>query len=830
MDGVTIIGNSNKAISVDTSRVSTKHYVDSLVNTVSGGIDTTSLSNRIDEKLNISDTASMLVPYLRIAEADSTNIIDLHSEAYYDTQYYPLSSNPAGYLTSVGTLDSTTITGFHTSDYYNTIFTPLTRSLTINGSTQNLSANRTWNVGTVTSIGTISPITGGTITSTGTIGIDTTIVHSFNYNEARYYPITGNPDGFLTSANNLSDVGSASTSRSNLGLGNVENTALSTWAGSTNLTTLGTIATGVWNGSTIGNSYLTNSTISGVSLGSNLSTLSIASELISGGASSYNGSSAKSIAIQNTSVTNSMLAGSIASSKLVGTDIATVGTITSGIWNGTAIGDSYISSASTWNAKANSGANTDITSLALNQTGLKVKGGDANKLVFKPNETMTAERTLNLKVNDADRTIDLSGNLTVPSSATVSGTNTGDQDLSSYLTSATAASTYAPLTRSLTINGTARDLSSDRTWTISTITGNAGTATGLQTARSIYGGSFDGTADLTGIIASTYGGTGNGFTKFSGAASTEKTYTLPNSNATLLYSGGALGTPSSGTLTNCTFPTLNQNTTGSAASLTTARTIGGTSFDGTADITVATATGGFTVSGGSLSLADATTPALTLASGKTNTGTITINGKTSGSLIITAADATAQAITLKTASQTVGAATLTIPDMANTNKTIAWLESPSFTTPALGTPASGTLTNCTSIPAAQLSGTTIASGVVTSSLTKTGNARVNRTVNTGTANVTMTGADIVAGVIYELTGTTGRTFTFDTGTNISTAAGGSTTGDTFTFYIKCSGTSTGTITLAGNTGTTLQSSAVIAIGTMRTCLVRCTGSNTWTVY
>jgi hypothetical protein len=33
--------------------------------------------------------------------------------------------------------------------------------------------------------------------------------------------------------------------------------------------------------------------------------------------------------------------------------------------------------------------------------------------------------------------------------------------------------------------------------------------------------------------------------------------------------GGALGTPSSGTLTNCTFPTLNQNTTGSAGSVAT---------------------------------------------------------------------------------------------------------------------------------------------------------------------------------------------------------------------------------------------------------------------
>jgi len=35
----------------------------------------------------------------------------------------------------------------------------------------------------------------------------------------------------------------------------------------------------------------------------------------------------------------------------------------------------------------------------------------------------------------------------------------------------------------------------------------------------------------------------------------------------------ALGTPASGNLTNCTFPTLNQNTTGSAATLTTGRTI-----------------------------------------------------------------------------------------------------------------------------------------------------------------------------------------------------------------------------------------------------------------
>ena len=62
--------------------------------------------------------------------------------------------------------------------------------------------------------------------------------------------------------------------------------------------------------------------------------------------------------------------------------------------------------------------------------------------------------------------------------------------------------------------------------------------------------------------------------------------TAASSATTPLVAGGALGTPSSGTLTNCTFPTLNQNTTGSAATLTTPRAINGVNFDGSAAITV----------------------------------------------------------------------------------------------------------------------------------------------------------------------------------------------------------------------------------------------------
>ena len=68
----------------------------------------------------------------------------------------------------------------------------------------------------------------------------------------------------------------------------------------------------------------------------------------------------------------------------------------------------------------------------------------------------------------------------------------------------------------------------------------AGAATVLATTRAIYGNNFDGSAALTQIIASTYGGTGNGFTKFSGPATSEKTFTLPNASATILTDNAAV--------------------------------------------------------------------------------------------------------------------------------------------------------------------------------------------------------------------------------------------------------------------------------------------------
>lgn len=51
-------------------------------------------------------------------------------------------------------------------------------------------------------------------------------------------------------------AGELSLSKAMIGLGNVENTALSTWQGSQNINTLGTVTTGVWHGTAIANEYL----------------------------------------------------------------------------------------------------------------------------------------------------------------------------------------------------------------------------------------------------------------------------------------------------------------------------------------------------------------------------------------------------------------------------------------------------------------------------------------------------------------------------------------------------------------------------------------------
>lgn len=91
-------------------------------------------------------------------------------------------------------------------------------------------------------------------------------------------------------------------------------------------------------------------------------------------------------------------------------------------------------------------------------------------------------------------------------------------------------------------------------------TSNTGTVTGVTATAPVV--SSGGTAPVISMAAAT--------TSVSGYLTSTDWNTFNGKQAAGSYVtvGGALGTPSSGTLTNCTFPTLNQNTTGSSGSCT----------------------------------------------------------------------------------------------------------------------------------------------------------------------------------------------------------------------------------------------------------------------
>ncbi|HBB56589.1 TPA: hypothetical protein DCZ57_00960 [Patescibacteria group bacterium] len=98
------------------------------------------------------------------------------------------------------------------------------------------------NLTTLANLATVGTITSGAWSGT-TIAVNKggTGLTSYTLGDVLYASGTGTLAGTTTA--NL---------KTTLALNNVENTALSTWAGTSNITTLGTIGTGVWNATTIG--------------------------------------------------------------------------------------------------------------------------------------------------------------------------------------------------------------------------------------------------------------------------------------------------------------------------------------------------------------------------------------------------------------------------------------------------------------------------------------------------------------------------------------------------------------------------------------------------
>ena len=238
---------------------------------------------------------------------------------------------------------------------------------------------------------------------------------------------------------------------------------------------------------------------------------------------------------------------------------------------------------------------------------------------------------------------------------------------------------------------------------------------------------------------------------------TNKTLTSPTMTAPVL------GTPASGNLANCTFPTLNQSTTGNAATATalqTARAINGVNFDGTAAITVAAAAG--TLTGATLAsgvTASSLTSVGTLA-GLTVTAPITgsvtgSSGSTTGNAATATALATGRTIAI------TGDLAYTSPTFDGTGNvtaagTLATVATPGSTGSSTAIPiitinAKGLTTSISTAavvaPAGTLTGATLASGVTASSLTSLGTI-ANLTATAGTVATTPTGATDIANKLY----------------------------------------------------------------------------------
>ena len=151
----------------------------------------------------------------------------------------------------------------------------------------------------------------------------------------------------------------------------------------------------------------------------------------------------------------------------------------------------------------------------------------------------------NKTISAANNTIQNIANANISSSAAIV-----DTKLATIVTAgkvSNAATTATSLNTASAI--VARDANGDfYTRTIfGALSGNAATSTQLFTPRSIFGVDFDGTANLSHVIGSQYGGTGSAFIKFLGVSTSIKNYILPDADATILTTNAKVTAAQGGT-------------------------------------------------------------------------------------------------------------------------------------------------------------------------------------------------------------------------------------------------------------------------------------------
>lgn len=401
-------------------------------------------------------------------------------------------------------------------------------------------------------------------------GADGTKFQPSHQNADRIF--SGGVNGEFVKRDSSSATGAswAAITKSDIGLANVENTALSTWIGSTSLTTLGTIGAGVWQGSVIAAAYL------------NLTSVVPATRAVNGHALTADITVTKSDVglgnVENTAL--STWAGS-SSITIVGTlaTLSVTATITgsvsgsSGSCTGNAATATLAATATSATVSLSCSGNSTTATLAA--SALACSGNAVTATALQTTRTING-------VN-----FDGTGNITVTAAAgTLSGTTLASNVLASSLTS---VGTLAALTVTATITGS--------------VSGNAATATALQNARTINGTSFDGTGNITVTAAA---GTLTGTTL--AATVVTSSLTSVGTLATLTVTAAIVGSVT-GSSASCS---------GNAATATLAGGLAGVAGSGTdaagGDITVS---GGVTTGTGAASRFLVKLPVVNAVSGST---------------------------------------------------------------------------------------------------------------------------------------------------------------------------------------------------------------------
>lgn len=283
-----------------------------------------------------------------------------------------------------------------------------------------------------------------------------------------------------------------------------------TYAGQTSITTVGTISSGTWAGTAIANSHLANGAVANLS-GTNTGdqTITLTGNVTGSGTGNFATTIAAGV------VTNAMLAGSIANSKLANGAVANL--------SGTNTGD-----------QTNISGNAATVTTNANLTGPVTSTGNATAIA---NGAITNAMLANGAV------------------ANLSGTNTGDQTISDATITTTDITTN---NASTTKHGFLKKLDNTATHYMD--------GTGAWSTPAGSGGS--GT-----VTSVTY--TGDGVVQSStptSAVTTTGTLTATlNTQTTKTFlagpTSGSAATPTFRTIAVADVPTLNQNTSGSAASL-----------------------------------------------------------------------------------------------------------------------------------------------------------------------------------------------------------------------------------------------------------------------